>query len=70
MIGRNEINIEFDDYSKSYYATVIPPAAVGSGKTARKALSDLRKAAYYGIDTLINIKMVNVDSENTFNKED
>jgi hypothetical protein len=70
MKGRNEISIEFDDYTKSYYATVIPPAAVGYGKTARKALSDLRKAAYCGIDTLIDIKMVKINSRNTLNKED
>lgn len=70
MKGRNEISVEFDDYTRSYYATVIPPAAVGSGRTASKALSDLRKAAYYGIDTLIDIKMVNINSENTVNKED
>ena len=70
MKGRNEISIEFDDYTKSYYATIIPPAAVGSGKTARKALSDLRKAAYHGINTLIDIKMANINFENTLNKED
>ena len=70
MQGRNEISMEFDDYSKLYYATVIPPVAIGSGKTARKALGDLRKAAYYGIDTLIDNKMVNIDSANRLNKED
>lgn len=67
MKGRNEIKIEFDEYTRSYYATVIPPAAVGSGKTAIKALYDLRKTAYHGIDTLIDIKLVNLDTENINN---
>lgn len=69
MKGYNEIRIEFDDFTGSYYATVIPPAAVGSGKTAMKALNDLRKAAYHGIDTLIDIKLVKINSQNIINKE-
>lgn len=70
MKRQNEIKIEFDDFSESYYASVIPPAAIGCGKTAGKALHDLRKAAYHGINTLIEIKLLAINSQNITNKED
>jgi hypothetical protein len=69
MKGQNEIIIEFDDFSGSYYASVVPPVAIGSGNTALKALQDLRRTAYHGIDTLINIKVVNIESQNIKKQE-
>jgi hypothetical protein len=60
MKGHNEIKIEFDNFTGSYFASLVPPAAIGSGNTALKALQDLRRAAYNGIDTVINIKLIDI----------
>ena len=50
----NEIRIEYDDYSQSYYIIWQPLTVIGMGKTEKEALEDLRTAAYFGIDEMVN----------------
>jgi hypothetical protein len=74
MSGEDKIVIEFDNATGSYFASLLPPPAVGAGDTALKALQDLRRAAYNGIDTLSNIKLVdikliNINSQNIKKQE-
>ncbi len=53
----NEMTIEYDEELKSYYIVCRPLAAVGLGETEREALADLREAAYFGIDTMVDLKL-------------
>jgi len=57
MTPDNEINIEFDDKSGNFYIVWRLFTAVGLGETAREALEDLRQAAYFGIETAVDMKL-------------
>ena len=52
---KGEINLEFDGESRSYYI-VWEPVVVGMGKTEYEAIEDLRGAAHFSVDTLIDLK--------------
>ena len=54
--SRNEIKIEYDEEKQDYYI-VWEPIIISSGKTRIEALADLRQAAHYGVDTLIDLKI-------------
>ena len=58
----NHINIEFDETSREYYI-VWEPVVIGSGKTKDEALHDLRQAAQYGLNTMIDRKLEVVKKE-------
>ena len=50
----SEIEIEFDEETQSYYA-IWQPVIIGWGKTQAATLEDLRQAAHFGTDSLIDI---------------
>lgn len=52
----NSIEIEFDEETQDYYI-IWNPIVIGSGKTREEALEDLKGAAHYGVDTLIDLKL-------------
>jgi predicted RNase H-like HicB family nuclease len=58
----NSINLEFDKESGEYYI-VWEPVVIGAGKTADEALQDLREAAHFGVDTLIDREVKNIEKE-------
>ena len=58
----NNINLEFDKKTREYYI-IWEPIVIGMGKTSREALEDLREAAYFGVDTLIDLKLKNIKKE-------
>lgn len=52
----NSIEIDFDEETQDYYI-IWNPIVIGSGKTREEALEDLKGAAHYGVDTLIDLKL-------------
>jgi predicted RNase H-like HicB family nuclease len=58
----NSINLEFDKTSGEYYI-VWEPVVIATGKTADEALQDLREAAHFGVDTMIDRKLQNIKKE-------
>ena len=58
----NNISLEFDEESGEYYI-VWEPVVVGTGQTKDQALQDLREAAHFGVDTLIDRKLENIKKE-------
>jgi hypothetical protein len=45
------------------YYIIWEPIVTGMGKTKREALEDLRAAAHFGVDTLIDLKLKNIKKE-------
>lgn len=58
----NSINLEFDKKSGEYYI-VWEPVVIGTGKAEVEALQDLREAAHFGVDTLIDRELKNIKKE-------
>jgi len=52
----NEILVAYDDDSQSYYCIWQPLTCVGLGTTGAEALNDLRAAAHFGIETVVDLK--------------
>lgn len=59
MPRTNEIEIEFDEETQDYYI-IWEPVVISLGKTKEEALEDLREAARHGVDTLIDLKLVDI----------
>ena len=57
----NEIMIAYDDDSQSYYCIWRPLTSVGMGKTKAEALDDLRAAAHFGIETMVDLKLREIE---------
>ena len=55
MLCNYDIDIEFDGETGSYFVFWTPCIA-GSGATQHEALEDLRAAAHFGVDTMIDLK--------------
>ena len=55
---RNDIILECDPDTMDYYS-MWEPIVVGAGKTEQEALDDLRKAAYFSVDKLIELRLKN-----------
>jgi hypothetical protein len=53
----DEIMIAYDDDSQSYYCIWRPLTSVGLGRTEAEALDDLRAAAHFGIETIVDLKL-------------
>jgi predicted RNase H-like HicB family nuclease len=53
----DEIIVDYDDDSQSYYCIWRPLISVGLGKTEAEALDDLRAAAHVGIETMVDLKL-------------
>jgi predicted RNase H-like HicB family nuclease len=56
----DEIVIAYDD-SQSYYCIWRPLTSVGLGKTEAEALDDLRAAAHFGIETMVDLKLREIE---------
>jgi predicted RNase H-like HicB family nuclease len=56
----NNINLEFDSENGEYYI-IWEPVVIGMGKTRQGALEDLREAAHFGVDTLIDRELKDID---------
>jgi predicted RNase H-like HicB family nuclease len=61
-LDENDINLEFDRENGEYYI-VWAPVVIGTGQTEGEALEDLREAAHFGADTLIDLKLKNIKKE-------
>ena len=61
-LPKNNISIHHDSETGDYYI-VWKPLVIAAGKTEREALEDLRTAAHFGVDTLINLKLKNIEKE-------
>jgi predicted RNase H-like HicB family nuclease len=57
QLSCDEILVAYDDDSQSYYCIWQPLTCVGLGKTKSKALADLRAAAHFGIETMVDLKL-------------
>ena len=57
----DEIIIAYDDDSRSYYCIWRPLTSVGLGKTEAEALDDLRAAAHFGIETMVDLKLSQIE---------
>jgi predicted RNase H-like HicB family nuclease len=58
-LAKNDINLEFDSETGEYYV-IWKPVVIGMGKTGCEALEDLREAAHFGVDTLIDLKLKDI----------
>jgi len=58
MSPDNEILIEYDAETMNFFAVLEPFPAIGMGETEKEALEDLRKAAYLGIETVIDMRLL------------
>ncbi len=61
IFDSDDIKIEYDDEIRSYYVAWNPVAAVGMGETEKKALEELRQAAHCGVETMVNLKMAEIN---------
>lgn len=59
MSRKNDIDIELDEGTQNYYV-IWEPIVIGMGKTKREALQDLKEAAHFGVDTLIDLKVKDI----------
>lgn len=53
----NEIRTEYDDDSQGYYIIWQPLTIIGMGRTEQEALEDLRAAAHFGVEVMVNSKL-------------
>jgi predicted RNase H-like HicB family nuclease len=58
----SNIKLEFDNQSGEYYI-IWEPMVIGAGRTKGEALEDLREAAHFGVDTLIDLRLKNIKKE-------
>jgi hypothetical protein len=57
----DEIMIAYDGDSQSYYCIWRPLTSVGLGRTEAEALDDLRAAAHFGIETIVDLKLREIE---------
>jgi hypothetical protein len=58
----DEIMIAYDGDSQSYYCIWRPLTSVGLGRTEAEALDDLRAAAHFGIETIVDLKLREIEN--------
>jgi predicted RNase H-like HicB family nuclease len=63
MCNNDEIEIIFDETTKTYHAFWCPPKAIGAGDTELAALRDMQEAIHFCVDTLIESRYENVGKE-------
>lgn len=61
QLAYGEIIIAYDGGSKSYYCIWRPLTSVGLGKTEAEALDALRTAAHFGIETMVDLKLSEIE---------
>ena len=62
MPSTASIEIEFDEETQAYYI-VWEPLIISSGDTRQDSLKDLREAAHFAVDTLIDLKLSDIRVE-------
>ena len=62
QLSCDEILVAYDD-SQSYYCIWQPLTCVGLGKTKVEALADLRAAAHFGIETMVDLKLRAIEDD-------
>ena len=60
MSSKGEIQVAFDEVIQGYYA-IWEPVVIGTGKTRREALDDLRQTAHFGVDIFIDSRLENIN---------
>jgi predicted RNase H-like HicB family nuclease len=65
----DEIVIDYDDDSQSYYCIWRPLTSVGLGNTEAEALDDLRAAGHFGIETMVNLKLREIEKNSDKGEE-
>jgi len=61
QLSYDEILVSYDDDSRSYYCIWRPLTSVGLGSTEAEALDDLRAAALLGIETMVGLKLREIE---------
>ena len=56
---KNDIIVECDADTMDYYS-MWEPVVIGAGKTEQEALEDLRTAAHFSVDKLIDLRIKNI----------
>jgi predicted RNase H-like HicB family nuclease len=69
QLPHDDIIIAYDDDSQSYYCIWRPLTSVGLGKTEAEALDDLRAAAHFGIEAMVDLKLSEIE-KNSYHKEE
>jgi len=62
MSTRSVINLEYDSDTREYHI-VWEPVVIAAGRTRQEALEDLRTAAHFGIDTLVDMELTDTEKE-------
>jgi len=65
----DDIIIAYDGDSRSYYCIWRPLTSVGLGKTEAEALDDLRAAGHFGIETMVNLKLREIEKNSNKGEE-
>ncbi len=60
MSRRQDIEIELDPETNDYFI-IWEPRVISLGKTEGEALEDLREAAHFAVDTLIDLKHKDIE---------
>jgi len=61
QLSCKEILVAYDGDSQSYYCIWQPLTCVGLGKTKMEALADLRAAAHFGIESVVDLKLTEIE---------
>jgi len=61
QLSCDEILVAYDDDGQSYYCIWRPLTSVGLGKTKSEALADLRAAALFGIEAMVDLKLREIE---------
>jgi hypothetical protein len=56
MLKTGIITLKFDREAREYYV-IWESVVIATGTTRREALEDLRTAAHFGVDTMIDLKL-------------
>jgi hypothetical protein len=65
MPSNEEIIMEYDEMTESYYVVWEPMAVIGMGETKKEALDDMRQAAIFSMDTVARLKLAEIQYEET-----
>ena len=65
----DDIIIAYDGDSRSYYCIWRPLTSVGLGNTEAEALDDLRAAGHFGIETMVNLKLREIEKNSDKGEE-
>ena len=56
MVPQDNMYLEYDSEKGEYYVTLLP-VIVAAGKTRHEALEEVRMAAHFCIDTLVDLEL-------------